>query len=173
VRCPQCSSDVKVRVNYKRDQPSGQVRRRLRCEACDLFFYTVEKIEPQQIKLKVIKRNNSKESFDPDKIRRGIALACLETKHDVRAERINAMVTRITDRILNQKSRTVRSEDIAVLVLQELKKEHLKAAYVRFAMVTLHRLIKGRNEFERILSDFIKKIESTPPMRERTAQLGA
>jgi transcriptional repressor NrdR len=172
VRCPQCSSDAKVRVNYKRDQPSGQVRRRLRCEACDVFFYTVEKIEPQQIKLKVIKRNNSKESFDPDKIRRGIALACLETKHDVRAERINAMVTRITDRILNQKSRTVRSEDIALLVLQELKKEHLKAAYVRFAMVTLHRLIKGRNEFEKILSDFIKKIEATPPMRERVAQLG-
>lgn len=171
MRCPHCSSDKSVRVNYKRDQPNGHVRRRLRCDSCDLFFYTVEKVEPQQLKLKVIKKNNSKESFDPDKIRRGIALACLEIKHDVRPERVNAMVTRITDRILNQKNRTVHSEDIAILVLQEFKKEHLMAAYVRFAMVTLRRLIKTRNEFDKILTDFIKKIESTLPMRERISRL--
>ena len=171
MRCPQCGSDEKVRVNYKRDQPNGHVRRRLRCDECDLFFYTIEKVEPRQLKLKVIKRNNQKESFDPDKIRRGIALACLETKHDVRPERINAMVTRITDRILNQKNRTVRSEDVAVMVLQELKKEHLKAAYVRFSMVTLRRMLKTRNDFDKILADFIRQIEKTPPMKERIANL--
>ena len=171
MKCPQCGSDVKVRVNYKRDQPNGHVRRRLRCDGCSIFFYTVEKIEHQQIKLKVIKRSNTKESFDPDKIRRGISLACLETKHDVRPERINAIVTRITDRILNQKSRTVRSEDVALMVLRELKKEHLNAAYVRFAMVTLRRLIKTRNEFDKILTDFIRKIETTPPVRERLSRV--
>lgn len=170
MKCPQCDSDKAVRVNYKRDQPNGHVRRRLRCDACNMYFYTVEKIEPQQIKLKVIKRNNSKESFDPDKIRRGIALACLETKHELRPERINAIVTRITDKILNQKNRAVRSDDIGVLVLQELKKEHLHAAYVRFAMVTLRRMLKTRNEFDKILTDLIKKIEQIPPMKDAIAK---
>ena len=74
MKCPFCYHQESS-VLESRDSEDGQVtRRRRECDKCHKRFTTYERIEGPQ--LTVVKKNGSRESFDREKVRRGIVKAC-------------------------------------------------------------------------------------------------
>ena len=145
MRCPYCLSP-ETSVLESRDSEDGEVtRRRRQCGKCKKRFTTYERVEV--ISLKVVKKDGSQESFDREKIKRGITLAC--EKRDINEEEIEKIVEDIELRFLNRKSTEISSSDIGRMILTRLKKVD-KIAYLRFASVFL--------EFENI-KEFKKQIQ--------------
>jgi len=141
--CPYCQNPD-TRVVDKRDN-SGQTKRRRECEKCEKRFNTFENVERPQ--LRVIKKDGKRESFDSDKVKRGMIRAC--EKRPVSAEIIDKMVINVEEKLRKTGKKDVNSGFIGELVSRELKKAD-KVAYIRFASVY--------REFEDI-SDFKKEIK--------------
>jgi transcriptional repressor NrdR len=70
MHCPKCKSlNTKV-VDSRFVENKNVTRRRRQCVNCFVRFTTFERIEITD--LQVIKSNNNKESYDRDKLKRGI-----------------------------------------------------------------------------------------------------
>lgn len=127
MHCPFCSfEDTKVidsRVNEL------EVRRRRECEKCEKRFTTYETAE---IELTVLKKDGQHESFNRDKVRNGIIKSC--HKRPVTPEQVEAIVSKIEQKVRNLGTWEVKSQVIGRLVMKELLKLD-KVAYLRFASV--------------------------------------
>ena len=130
MRCPYCGF-IGARVIDSRPADEGSfIRRRRECESCGERFTTYEKVENVQIV--VIKKDNTRESFDRSKIQRGVMRAC--EKREVTMEQIDALVDSVEQQLTSSMSKEVSSETIGCLIMDRLKQLD-KVAYVRFASV--------------------------------------
>ena len=125
--CPYCLHQ-ETKVVDKRDN-EGLTRRRRECLKCERRFSTMESIERAEIR--VIKKDGSRESFDREKIKKGILKAC--EKRPVSEEKIEKMLVNIEEKVRKQ-GKEVNTIYIGDLVSKELRKAD-KVAYVRFASV--------------------------------------
>ena len=80
----------------------------------------------------VIKKNNSRELFDRQKVLNGMLRSCAQ--RPVSYEQLEQAVSNIEQTLLNGYDREVSSVQIGELAMQELKKID-EVAYVRFASV--------------------------------------
>ena len=138
------------------------MRRRRECLDCEGRFNTYE--SPMLNMPIVIKNDNSRESFDDFRLRKGMMRA-LE-KRPVATEDIEQSIDHIKKQIFAIDKREIATRQIGEMVMQELKRlDHV--AYIRFASVYL--------SFEDIqaFEDVIKRLESepTPELRERQVPL--
>ena len=69
MQCPYCNYK-ESKVIDSRHTDIESIRRRRECESCKKRFTTYEKIE--LIPIMVVKKDNSRESFDRNKIKNGI-----------------------------------------------------------------------------------------------------
>ena len=140
MRCPHCACQTDKVVDSRATKEGAGVRRRRECLNCGHRFTTHEEII--QAELKVIKRNQTRQDFDREKIRRGIERACW--KRNVAPEQIDSLVSRIAMSLESDFEREVSVSEIGTRVMEELR--HLdKVAYVRFASV--YRDFKSIDEF--------------------------
>ncbi len=116
------------------------VRRRRECLSCGHRFTTYEEII--QAELKVLKRDNTHEDFDREKLRRGIEKACW--KRNIRPEQIDALLSKIVSEIESEYDREIPSVEIGNKAMAALRQLD-KVAYVRFASV--YRDFKDIEEF--------------------------
>ena len=116
------------------------VRRRRECLNCGHRFTTYEEII--QAELKVLKRDNTHEDFDREKLRRGIEKACW--KRNIRPEQIDALLSKIVSEIESEYDREIPSVEIGNKAMTALRQLD-KVAYVRFASV--YRDFKDIEEF--------------------------
>jgi len=93
-------------------------------------FTTYEKVEI--LPLIVIKKDNSRETFDRGKLMRGISRAC--EKRPVTAGEMHRLADEIETQLSNSLEREVSSQSIGELLMDKLKKLD-QVAYVRFASV--------------------------------------
>lgn len=122
----------------------GTIRRRRECVVCSQRFTTFERIE--QTQLFVVKRDGSRQPFDPAKLLAGLTRACVKRPVS-RAEIERAAVT-IEARLRNDVRDEIASGAIgeaALAVLAGLD----RVAYVRFASV--YRDFQDADEFTREL----------------------
>ncbi len=138
MRCIFCGHNTKV--IDKRDNPES-VRRRRECLNCHRRFTTYEKAEYPEIM--VIKKDGRREGFLPEKISKGIKIAC--QKRPIGIETINQIVEEIETMVMNKGSREVPTTYIGRLVMNRLKKLD-RVAYIRFASV--YRSFEDIEEFE-------------------------
>lgn len=130
MKCPYCScTDSKV-VDSRPSEEGNNIRRRRECSACGRRFTTFEQIE--QLPLMVIKRDGRRESFNADKIRAGILIAC--EKLPISLKQIEGMIQRVERRAYSMGDGEITSETIGDMVMAELKAVN-EVAYVRFAAV--------------------------------------
>jgi len=130
MKCPFCGA-LEDRVVDSRPTDEGDtVRRRRECAKCYKRFTTYEKVEI--LPLVVIKKDNSRENFDRDKLMRGISIAC--QKRPVGADEMHKIVDEIETQLSNSLEREVSSQMIGELLMERLKKLD-QVAYVRFASV--------------------------------------
>ena len=74
MKCPFCRAGDFAVVDSRSHRGGFPVRRRRVCTACGRKVWTVEHVE--DVPLKVVKKDDTREPFDPTKIRRGLEKAC-------------------------------------------------------------------------------------------------
>ena len=146
MQCPYCQHP-ETKVTDKRDS-SGIIRRRRECLKCGERFTTREAVELSE--LKVIKKDGKRESFDREKLKRGIERAC--EKRPIEAEEIEKMVNRIEEK-LRKSGKEVKSRVIGEIASKELKKVD-QVAYIRFASV--YREFADISDFKKEIKTLIK-----------------
>lgn len=128
--CPFCNAhDTKV-TDSRLVGDGSQVRRRRECLHCTERFTTYERAElalPM-----VVKREGQRESFNVDKLRRGLQRA-LE-KRKVAASEIERVINEIMQALRSSGEREVSSLTIGEHVMDKLRLLD-DVAYVRFASV--------------------------------------
>jgi len=140
MRCPKCGCmDDKV-IDSRAIKDGMGVRRRRECLKCTARFTTIESVIPEE--LKVVKRNNEREEFDRDKLRRGIANACY--KRPVSIDEIERMAEEVVASLQKDFDKEVESLEIGRRVMSQLRQVD-QVAYVRFASV--YRKFKDVEEF--------------------------
>ncbi len=149
MKCPYCSNpDTRV-IDSRLTDSNDSVRRRRMCEKCGKRFTTYERLENQPIA--VIKKDNTREPFDKNKILSGLIRACI--KRNISTEILNKIVDDIENEISNMPSNEIHSSEIGNLVLKRLK-DLDKVAYIRFASV--YKQFNNIRQFTKELSELQK-----------------
>jgi transcriptional repressor NrdR len=128
MNCPFCASPD-TRVIDSRPDEAG-IRRRRECLACEQRFTTLEKIELGSVA--VVKKDDSREEFDREKILSGLRKAC--DKRPIPSGAIEVIADGIERAVYAQNKAEVPSSYIGELVMERLRElDHI--AYIRFASV--------------------------------------
>ena len=147
MKCPFCGCEDSKVVDSRPVEDGNRIRRRRECITCLKRFTTYEIIESAPIM--VIKKDNSRELFNRDKLLNGIMRSC--EKRPVSLNEIENAVSEIEQQIENSLNREVTSTYIGELAMDKLKNLD-EVAYVRFASV--YRQFKDINTF----MDELKKL---------------
>ena len=153
MKCPFCNNENIRVIDSRPAEENNAIRRRRQCEVCHRRFTTYEKIET--IPLMVVKKDESRQAYDRDKIEAGVLLAC--HKRPISAPDINRLVDEVENEAFNCEEKEITTRKIGNLVMDKLK-ELDEVAYVRFSSVyrefkdvntflkELEKLYKGRKE---------------------------
>ena len=148
MRCPFCSNEDSQVKDSRPTEDNTAIRRRRICDQCGSRFTTFERIQLRD--LEVIKSNNTKETFDRDKMYRSISLAL--RKRNIDQEKIEKIVNAIVRKLENSGDTEIKTNLIGEYIMDALS--HLdQVAYVRFASV--YKNFREVKDFE----DFLGNLE--------------
>ena len=150
MRCPYCGYKESKVVDSRPADEGSSIRRRRECLQCEKRFTTYETVE--SLPMVVIKRDNSRQSFDRNKVLNGMLRAC--EKRPVAMADLEAAADEIEQVIQNSLDREVSTTQIGELVMERLKPLD-EVAYVRFASV--YRQFKDINSFMRELNKILEE----------------
>ena len=149
MRCPFCNPENTRVVDSRPVEDTNSIRRRRLCDACGRRFTTYEKVET--IPLTVIKKDQTREQYDRNKIQDGVLRACY--KRPVPMEKVEEMINSIEATIFNIEDREIGSTRIGEIVMEHLR-DLDAVAYVRFASV--YREFKDVSTFMDELKKFME-----------------
>ena len=141
MRCLSCDSGSTKVVDTRAARGGRAIRRRRECLQCGDRFTTYENVE--QRTLQVLKRDGSAESFEREKLRASIAVAC--AKRPVSPSEVEALVDRIEDAVSGSAGVEISSEVIGESVMAGLEPLD-RVAYIRYASV--YRNFQHIDEFQ-------------------------
>lgn len=144
MRCPECGFDDSKVIDSRPTE--DKIRRRRECLKCKCRFTTYEVIE--NIPLMVVKKDNSIEPFDRQKLIDRVLRATV--KRPVKLETVERMVDEIVNDLKNKLQKEVSSDKIGEAVLHKLK-EVDDVAYIRFASV--YREFDDAESFMRVIGE--------------------
>ena len=150
MKCPYCGYQESKVVDSRHSEDGQSIRRRRECLSCQKRFTTYETVE--SLPMVVIKRDNSRQSFDRNKVLNGMLRAC--EKRPVAMADLEAAADEIEQVIQNSLDREVSTTQIGELVMERLKPLD-DVAYVRFASV--YRQFKDINSFMRELNKILEE----------------
>ena len=149
MKCPYCGYQESKVVDSRHSEDGQSIRRRRECLSCQKRFTTYETVE--SLPMVVIKRDNSRQSFDRNKVLNGMLRAC--EKRPVAMADLEAAADEIEQIIQNSLDREVSTAQIGELVMERLKPLD-EVAYVRFASV--YRQFKDINTFMEELTHLLE-----------------
>lgn len=155
MKCPFCGiTDDKV-LESRQNGTGTTIRRRRECLSCGYRFTSYEKIE--EITIKVIKRDGSREPFDKKKIERGL-LRAIE-KRPVSQLTIDGILNSLEDEVEMKCRGTheILSSDLGEMLMEKLFSLD-RVAYVRFASV--YQKFESVDEFMDVIKKMSKKKKS-------------
>lgn len=130
MKCPSCGS-LEDRVIDSRTGGDGtSIRRRRVCQDCERRFTTYERIEAHRPL--VIKKDESREPFNRDKILSGLRKAC--KKRPVDEDQLEEVVERLEQILQERGDPEIDARIIGAILIDELKGLD-SVAYARFASV--------------------------------------
>ncbi len=149
MRCPYCGCEDSKVIDSRPTDDNERIRRRRECFNCGKRFTTYEIIETTPIM--IIKRDNSREPYNREKLVNGILRAC--EKRPISLSDVENIVDEVETKIQNTMDREISSKVVGEYTM-ELLKTIDEVAYVRFASV--YRQFKDINSF----MDELKKLLS-------------
>ena len=130
MKCPYCNFENTDVLETRDSEDLAVTRRRRNCSTCEKRFTTYERVE--SVPITVIKKDERRETFDREKLKRDIWKASGKTT--IKADDIDRIVDEVERELIGGESTEVVSKKIGELVGKRLKKLD-KIAYIRFASV--------------------------------------
>ena len=130
MKCPYCGFVESKVIDSRPTEESSGIRRRRECLTCGKRFTTYEKLE--SLSLVVIKKDQSRQAYDRDKVLKGIITAC--EKRPISLAQMEKVADDIESELYQTMEREIDSTTIGEKVMEQLKKLD-EVAYVRFASV--------------------------------------
>lgn len=130
MKCPYCDHENTDVIETRDSEDLSVTRRRRSCGKCEKRFTTYERVET--VPITVIKKDERRETFDREKLKRGIWRASGKTT--IKAEDVDRIVDEVERELIGGDTTEVKSNKIGELVAKRLKKLD-KLAYIRFASV--------------------------------------
>ena len=130
MKCPFCGHPESKVIDSRPADENASIRRRRECLACGRRFTTYETVE--RLPIVVIKKDGSRQSFDRQKVLRGMIRAC--EKRPVSLAELERIADEIEQELQNSMEREIRTADIGEKVMERLRSVD-QVAYVRFASV--------------------------------------
>lgn len=150
MKCPYCGYQESKVVDSRHSDDGASIRRRRECLSCQKRFTTYETVE--SLPIIVVKKDNSRQSFDRNKVLNGMLRAC--EKRPVSMADLEKAVQDIEQTVQNSLDREFSTEKIGELVMEHLKVLD-EVAYVRFASV--YRQFKDINSFMHELNKILEE----------------
>lgn len=129
MRCPFCACDTTKVVDKRDNREDSSTRRRRQCLRCGKRFTTYERIEKMDVS--ILKKDGSLETFDINKIIKGIKKAIDE--NIVPAHEVEDFAEQVERYVINSEE-PVSSRVIGGMILDWLKTKD-QLSYIRFASV--------------------------------------
>lgn len=130
MKCPYCGFVESKVIDSRPTDEYSSIRRRRECLKCQKRFTTYEKLE--SISLVVIKKDQSRQQYDRDKVLKGIITAC--EKRPVSLTDMEKIADDVESELYQSMTREIESTTIGEKVMEHLKNLD-EVAYVRFASV--------------------------------------
>ena len=130
MKCPYCGHPESKVIDSRPADENASIRRRRECLSCAKRFTTYETVE--SLPMVVIKKDGSRQSFDRQKVLRGMIRAC--EKRPVPWAELERIADESEQERQNSMEREIRTEDVGEKVMDRLRKVD-QVAYVRFASV--------------------------------------
>lgn len=146
--CPKCNNQETCVLDSRETEGHKAVRRRRECEKCKMRFTTFERMESNNFI--VVKKDGTRESYDREKVERGIWKAC--EKRKVTQEQVTKVVNQLEEKWAAI-GKEVSSRDIGEGIMDVLR-ELDDVAYIRFASV--YRQFKDLESFKKELQKLSK-----------------
>jgi len=146
MRCPSCGFLESKVVDSRPSDDGSSIRRRRECLECKHRFTTYERLGDNP--LLVTKSDGSSETYDRNKLMRGVTVAC--AKRPITPEQINELIDDIETEMRNIPRSQLTSKNLGNMVLEHLEKLD-DVAYVRFASV--YKDFKNIEEFASALEE--------------------
>ena len=152
MRCPYCGVlDVGV-LESRLAEDETSVRRRRECNRCHKRFTTYERVVG--VDLTVVKSDGRKESFDREKLKKGLIKATW--KRSVSMADIEKLIDEVERKLKTRSSTEFNSKEVGKLVLNRLRKLDL-ASYLAFASVYYN--FKGIGDYKQIVDKVAEEEE--------------
>lgn len=149
MRCPYCNSTESQVKDSRPNEEDGTIRRRRICSDCGAKFTTIERVQIRD--LSVRKNNGDLESFDYEKLKQSIKIAC--RKRDIPEERIEKLVMSI--------HRRLETETTDNIIPSTMIGEYVSDSLINLDPVAFVRFASVYKKFSRI-ADFKKIIAQIP-----------
>ncbi len=130
MRCPSCDYPESKVVDSRPSDDGATIRRRRECLSCKHRFTTYERLGDTP--LLVTKSDGSSETYDRNKLMRGVTVAC--AKRPITPDQITSLIDSIESDLRAAPRNEITSKDLGTKVLERLEKLD-DVAYVRFASV--------------------------------------
>ena len=132
MKCPFCAFSESKVIDSRPAEEGATIRRRRECldGECQKRFTTYEIME--RLPLVVVKRDGSRQTFDKDKLVRGLLRSC--EKRPVSLSDLESIAGDIEQELQNRMEREISAIEVGDLAMDRLR-EIDEVAYVRFASV--------------------------------------
>lgn len=150
VKCPYCSYEESKVIDSRPTDEGARIRRRRECIQCGKRFTTYEVIE--SVPIIVVKKDNSREVFNREKLYRGLLRAC--EKRQVDTATLMKIVDDIESALQNSLDREITSVHIGEMAMEKLRAVD-EVAYVRFASV--YRQFEDITTFQQELAKMLEE----------------
>ena len=146
MRCPSCGYTESKVVDSRPSDDGTTIRRRRECLDCKHRFTTYERLGDSP--LLVTKSDGSSETFDRNKLLRGVTVAC--AKRPVTPDQITRLIDSIEAELRTMPKNEITSKELGNMVLEKLRGVD-DVAFVRFASV--YKDFKDIEEFSMALEE--------------------
>ena len=150
MKCPFCGFAESKVIDSRPTDEGSRIRRRRECLECARRFTTYEIVESMPIV--VVKKDNSRELFDRQKLFSGMLRAC--QKRPVSLDVLERAVDEIETQLQNSLDREIPASRIGEYAMEKLRAID-EIAYVRFASV--YRQFKDISSFHDEISKLMDK----------------
>ena len=154
MNCPYCGYKESKVVDSRPADEGSSIRRRRECLSCGKRFTTYETVE--SMPMVVIKRDGSRQTFDRQKLVKGMLRAC--EKRPVSLVQLEKIAGEIEQELQNSLEREIRTEYVGELVMEKLKNVD-EVAYIRF--VSVYRQFNDINTFMQELNNLMNEEKQT------------
>ena len=132
MECPNCGSLESVVSDTRYKGNIKQKQRKRKCKECHMIFMTLEKTVSDLDFPRIVKRDNRREDFNCDKLRKSILLAV--AKRPITTRNINQLITNTVKHFVKTDRKEIHSTELGRIVMRNLIRLD-RVAYIRFASV--------------------------------------